>query len=400
MSSPAPSDTPKLANTAAALPPSPPLSAHADEPSPPVARILDALRAQHGGSSPPGSAPWTSFPLSHAHHRELVQRIRSDKRLAGFFNDKVRHDYDAPAERFVLRMPSALHDFFCSSVGDRIKAQLARVADSHPELRPVVERVRSGGSTTLQLDVDDDDDVRTTRSPDFQLHHDDARWPSLVIEISYSQKRKALPKLAYDYLRGSLGNIQAVVGLDVEYAPPGDKSRPGSQQAAVLVWRESAVVEEGETGSPVECSDVALVHEELFRDSQGDPASGALQLSLSDFAPRQVLEDLADPTAKDLPITVSYADLCTDLAAAEKALKRVQTDTGYVMNTGRRWRKRKATPPEELSDGTERKYRRLEEGDKDKAAAQDADFSGAERPVLPVRRRSARLSARSEHEGT
>ena len=39
----------------------------------------------------------------------------------------------------------------------------------------------------------------------------------MVIEVSYSQKRKDLPRLADDYILGSDGNIRLVVGIDIEY---------------------------------------------------------------------------------------------------------------------------------------------------------------------------------------
>jgi hypothetical protein len=44
-----------------------------------------------------------------------------------------------------------------------------------------------------------------------------ADYPGIVIETSFSQKRKDLPKLAEDYILGSIGNITVVIGLDIEY---------------------------------------------------------------------------------------------------------------------------------------------------------------------------------------
>lgn len=44
-----------------------------------------------------------------------------------------------------------------------------------------------------------------------------ADYPGIVIQTSFSQKRKDLPKLAEDYILGSIGNITVVIGLDIEY---------------------------------------------------------------------------------------------------------------------------------------------------------------------------------------
>jgi hypothetical protein len=58
-----------------------------------------------------------------------------------------------------------------------------------------------------------------------------------VIETSFSQKRKDLPKLAEDYILGSIGNIGVVVGLDIEYR--------NSKRATVSMWRPELGVEDG-----------------------------------------------------------------------------------------------------------------------------------------------------------
>ena len=50
-----------------------------------------------------------------------------------------------------------------------------------------------------------------------------------MIEVSFSQKRKDLARLADDYILGSDGNIRAVVCLDIEYK--------GSKEATLSVWR-------------------------------------------------------------------------------------------------------------------------------------------------------------------
>jgi hypothetical protein len=49
--------------------------------------------------------------------------------------------------------------------------------------------------------------------PDIRFHHKDAAWPGVVIEVSYSQKRKSLIDLAENYL---LDGIRVMVGIDLE----------------------------------------------------------------------------------------------------------------------------------------------------------------------------------------
>jgi hypothetical protein len=65
-----------------------------------------------------------------------------------------------------------------------------------------------------------------TRTP--RLNMFKARYPGVIIEVSYSQKRKDLPSLADDYILGPDSDICAVVGVDVGYK---DKA------ATLSVWR-------------------------------------------------------------------------------------------------------------------------------------------------------------------
>jgi len=51
----------------------------------------------------------------------------------------------------------------------------------------------------------------------------------VVIEVSYSQKRRDLSRLADDYILGSDAEICTVVGIDLDYG--------GGKKATVSIWR-------------------------------------------------------------------------------------------------------------------------------------------------------------------
>jgi hypothetical protein len=74
---------------------------------------------------------------------------------------------------------------------------------------------------------------QTYPSCDAQFRHEGAQYPGVVIEVSYTQKRKDLAYIAEDYILGSNGNIRVVIGLDVEYN--------NSKKATLSVWRPSIV---------------------------------------------------------------------------------------------------------------------------------------------------------------
>jgi hypothetical protein len=60
-----------------------------------------------------------------------------------------------------------------------------------------------------------------------------ASYPSLIIEISYTQERKALRKLEEEYIPYSNGDIETATGLDVDYS---NYSKEVGKKARISVW--------------------------------------------------------------------------------------------------------------------------------------------------------------------
>jgi hypothetical protein len=119
-------------------------------------------------------------------------------------------------------MPTLLHDQFIEDVVDEIKAQLRSIQGASAAF---AKEIRSPGSATIKFR----DQEYGKHDPDAQFRHPKAQYPGVVIEVSFSQKRKDLARIADDYILGSDGNIRAVVGLDIEYK--------GSKEATLSVWR-------------------------------------------------------------------------------------------------------------------------------------------------------------------
>lgn len=88
--------------------------------------------------------------------------------------------------------------------------------------------MKSRGSATLELF---DEEYRCNHSPDAQFRHDEAQYPGVVIEVSYSQKQRDLRSIVDNYILGSDGNIRVVVCLDVDYR--------NGKHATLSVWRPS-----------------------------------------------------------------------------------------------------------------------------------------------------------------
>lgn len=114
-------------------------------------------------------------------------------------------------------MPLTLHDTFTQNVVFHIENALGsfRVQDS--PLSTWANDIRCTSTSDIFLEHNNIGNKRSKRSPNCAFRHKRAKYPGLVIEVSYSQKAKDLSRLADDYILGSNGNIHTVIGLDLEY---------------------------------------------------------------------------------------------------------------------------------------------------------------------------------------
>ncbi|TKA62863.1 hypothetical protein B0A49_13556 [Cryomyces minteri] len=367
------------------LPPSPPLSSSqfsvaSQQPSEPVLRLLRLLRSLKEGSEI-AQSPWDKQPLLRNEYTELWKRLEEEADLKAWVELKLRYDYDYDTQHFIIRMPTLLHERFIVQVVARLRAQLEAIAGANAELRHIVDAVYEQGSWTVPLgniaesvprqEDGEEEKCNNARSPDHAFGYKDARWPSLVLEVSYSQKRQDLSDIAYNYVQGSGGSIKTVVGLDVEYTRPGKASK--TKMATANVWRYKLVRdEEGEKAG--DC--VQDIKDESFRSHSGDSSSGNLAFTLADFIPNSILRTLSATAARDIPITIPFEHLCADLDEAEAAQASTRSRSGLSNTPPRKWVKRVREPAEEEEMDTprERKYQALEDREERKVAQKDKDY--------------------------
>jgi hypothetical protein len=129
-------------------------------------------------------------------------------------------------------MPTAVHELFVARVEDAIFSQLKSIRKGSDGAAAFARKVYPTRSTEIYLPVDDaTTEIKSKHEPDASFCHTDARYPGVIIEVAYSQKKKSLSRLAEDYLLDSDTGIQVVVGLDIEYG------KKESQKATLSVWR-------------------------------------------------------------------------------------------------------------------------------------------------------------------
>ncbi|KAL9618293.1 MAG: hypothetical protein Q9160_007004 [Pyrenula sp. 1 TL-2023] len=322
--------------------------------------------------------PWTEFQLGPGEYREIERRLGKDKGLLGFVTNKTRYDYFDETDRLAVRMPTPLHECFLDDVENEIRDQLMSIRRGSDSAAIFAQKIRSLRSSTVKFLPGS----KSKHDPDSSFKHSDAKYPGVIIEVGYSQKRKSLSRLAEDYLLDSNANIQIVVGLDIEYG----KIENDSRKATLSVWRTHLVpVADGQELRVVqEIKDKVFstlkyyflfstsdkYHLQAFRDDQGNPTGhSGLRLQLVDFAPKSLQQGVE---AREISIT--DVQLCQYLAAAEDAFKERKDRVDDSLPPGVKKRKRSETPPEAITSDTEAWYARQEEKEEDRVEQDDPDY--------------------------
>lgn len=353
-------------------------------------RIYDISRGADETLRP---GPWDPFPFGWTDWQSLQafltavekqNRIRADRfndTVFGYYHDKLHLSYFSDTELAVIRMPSRKHELFISKLIDEIKSEIRRCITRSRRKKYKNDAAYLEAAKYAQL-------VEYTVSSRFPYtaqdgvehprpaHHDpDGSFcfmtpsskdsvPGLIIEISYSQKRKALPKLADHYLLCTKGpDAQLVLAFDLDY-------NPSEKGACVLSFRRKSEICDGKEV-------VSVVQEEHpFRDEHGWPLSGKLRFYLSDFG-RPTLKNIPDHVQQ---ITLDFAKLHEFLIFAEERtgtqseqeIRRLRIEQSMDQRTikearnTQEWghnvlrRHRESSSPEQLTEEDEQRIQRAE----------------------------------------
>ena len=126
-------------------------------------------------------------------------------------------------------MSAPIHELVICSVVEEIACQLKSIREGNDASGEFARKIKHTGSSRVTFP----DSGYGPHDPDASFRHLKAKYPGIVIEVSYSQKRKDLRYLADDYILGSNGNIRAVVGLDIEYR---------GKMATLSVWQPRILI--------------------------------------------------------------------------------------------------------------------------------------------------------------
>ncbi|KAH7548751.1 hypothetical protein J3E72DRAFT_399395 [Bipolaris maydis] len=313
-------------------------------------RAVALFTARQAGSHTKQES-WIELQLTPEEHAELERLLSGDKALSGFTKDKIRYDYDPESYRLVVRMPTGIHELFIDRVEDAIRCWLRTIRDQPGNAAGFAHKVRPARSTAIYFPVDNSlCNAKSKHEPDASFWHEDAQYPGVIVEVSFSQKREALERLAETYLLDSDASVRVVVGLDIGY------DRNETSEATLSVWRTQIF----HTADGDELRVVKVVADEAFRNKQGEPTNHlGLRLSLSDFACEELTEGVMDDECPEIIITTQ--ELCQYLVAAEHKFKLPDALVKHTIAPRVKKRKRSATPPEKITSSDEAMFAEQEE---------------------------------------
>lgn len=119
---------------------------------------------------------------------------------------------------------------------DEIRRQVKFLCSnpSNPETVELAQSIRYLSTTDITLG---NHLYEARHSPDASFNHVNAKYPALVIETSFSQKEKDIPRLVDEYLIGSNGSIKMLLNLNIKYNH--------SKRATVSMWEVVRGVDNG-----------------------------------------------------------------------------------------------------------------------------------------------------------
>ncbi|KAI9766497.1 MAG: hypothetical protein M1840_006454 [Geoglossum simile] len=186
-----------------------------------VQRAIEIFKSIKHGNRPGGS--WVKLRLEPGDFPRLKEQLEADDDLWGYIQDKIRFDYDPDAYEIVFRMHTG-SSRKSSSIDDK--------PISRPDIAAIARDISFDAHTDIELRGVSSDESYGHRSPDAAFRCNGARYPSIIIETSFSHAWQIT-------ILGSYGNIKMVVGLDIEYR--------GSKRATVSVWESDMGLDEDGT---------------------------------------------------------------------------------------------------------------------------------------------------------
>ncbi|KAK5661292.1 hypothetical protein OQA88_11187 [Cercophora sp. LCS_1] len=267
-----------------------------------------------------------------------------------------KYDYFPQLAKFVLRMAGTTHENVIRRFERTVTRQLDIIEQSDDQVAADFARdVHPGGSPKIESDGG-------SHHPDGSFAHKDAGVECVILEVSHSQQRQDLPFLADEYILGSNGRTQVVIGIDLEYR------KEKGKEARVTIWRPRYIEEDGEA-----VLEAAETETGIFRAVDGSLVNGErnLRIRLKDFGYWPNCLGIDDISGE---ITISFPQLYEIVQAAEAIAEQRDRERRKIQQENHRKRRRVRSPPEQLTESDEERFKAAEKRVKRQLSDQDSDY--------------------------
>ena len=198
----------------------------------------------------------------------------------------------------VIKMPSTIHEFVSGKIKDSIKMQLAAIKENSNEpTKRLIESIGELSSRRIKFHGSDGH-----RAPDGQFLIEGSYYPGVVVEVAYSQSFKSLKEKAENFIVGSNGSIQLVIGLETESKTP----------YQISAWRPGIT----RSGNQDVVTMGAVIEQDVIQESDGKLKPGSMTFQLKDFGTN--LATTYPNAHLTKVIALHYNDLADYLAQAKK----------------------------------------------------------------------------------
>ncbi|KAI1473576.1 hypothetical protein F4774DRAFT_404072 [Daldinia eschscholtzii] len=224
--------------------------------------------------------------LSESDFVVLIDRLDTeDDKLKEYFEHDLCYDYPYRSEQkdhIVFRMNSELHEHVSRKIHRRLANWIDELKRGNTNPDGILSKqYYETGAARIRLKQ-----ATHGKCPDESIRFEGCKYPGLLIEISWSQKVKELPKRAREFITRTAGAVRTVISIDVNDTYE-KRRKKLTGEAKLSVWRASWTSDNKLT---VEMS----VDNEVFQDEQGrlNPSAAGLHLSLEDFICRKAANGL------------------------------------------------------------------------------------------------------------
>ncbi|KAH7309015.1 hypothetical protein B0I35DRAFT_441203 [Stachybotrys elegans] len=281
--------------------------------------IIARVRSRYQQRNEPDYARPTYILEGQEAFDRLLARLE-EHCLLEFFQTSLRWNWNSGTGQLeLLLMTEAIHEVFKDGLTCLLKDELGRIAEDHPALQNIVEKIGSDGHTRVGIAREG-----WQRCPDGQFKYSGYLDPPFVYDIGHAETEDSLSQSVNEHLIFRAEAIGGMLTISIAYNKQQD---PDFKYTAWLSLYGTSVIEHGLVRN-------RLVNKLAFYDGKAMP--GRVEIPFKLFVPLRERHVL--PESEEILIRIEFADLARQLERGieqqrlEDAVKVAPTPPGILLD--------------------------------------------------------------------